>query len=325
MIKKSNLSFHDIYENEDNDSHDIVFGLKDKKQKTLSSKYFYDEQGSALFDKITLTKDYYPTKKEMEILENQNDEFFNLFPANSTVIEFGSGSNKKIKKLLKALNNPSEYIPIDISKEFLYKNALESAKDFPDIKIKAVCADFNQIEALENIISKNNSRIGFFPGSTIGNYKPKEAKILLKKFSKILGLNNFLIVGVDLKKDIDVIEKAYNDSEGITANFNKNIVNVVNEKCGSLIDSKDFDHKAFFNENESRIEMHLVSKKKQVINILDTKIFIDQGESIHTESSYKYSVKSFKDLLESQKFEIIKVLTDKKSFFGIFFLKVRNT
>ncbi len=325
MTKKSNVSFHDFYENKDNDFLDIVYGLRDKKQKTLSSKFFYDERGSLLFEKITTTKDYYPTLKEMEILEKQKDEFFNLFPAHSTVIEFGSGSNKKIKKLLKALNKPSEYIPIDISKEFLFKNALESAKDFPNIKIKAVCADFDQIEVLENLMNKKESRIGFFPGSTIGNYKPKEAKILLKKFSKILGSNNFLIVGVDLKKDIDVIERAYNDTEGITASFNKNIVNVINEKCGSLIDSKEFYHKAFFNENESRVEMHLVSKRKQVIKILGSEISFYKGESIHTENSYKYSVNSFKDLLESQKFEVIKVLTDKKSFFGIFFLKVKNT
>ncbi len=324
MLKNSNISFHDISRNESADYSDILNGLKNKQQKKLSPKYLYDNHGSTLFDEITTLEDYYPTKKEIEILENQNKYFFDILPSASSVIEFGSGSNKKIKKLLKALDNPIEYIPIDISKEFLYKNAKDSAKDFPNLKVKAVCADFDQIDALDKIIDNDKSKIGFFPGSTIGNYNPNDAKKLLEKFSLILGENNYLVVGVDLKKDIQVLEKAYNDSEGVTAKFNKNILNGINKICGTIFNEKNFIHKAFFNEDKSRIEMHLVSKKEQIIDVLNNKIHLKQGETIHTESSYKYSVHSFRNLIESTKFKIVKILKDKKSFFGIFFLKVNN-
>ncbi len=176
MLKNSNISFHDIYKNKNNDYSDILYGLTLKQQKKINPKYLYDENGSVLFDEITTLDDYYPTKKEIEILENQNKDFYDILPPASSVIEFGSGSNKKIKRLLKALDNPKEYIPIDISREFLFKNAIKSAKDFPNLKIKAVCADFDQIKALDKIIDNEKAKIGFFPGSTIGNYNPKDAK-----------------------------------------------------------------------------------------------------------------------------------------------------
>ena len=225
---------------------------------------------------------------------------------------------------MEAIDKPIEYIPIDISKEFLFKNAKDSAKDFPDLKIKAICADFNQIDALQKIIGKKKSKIGFFPGSTVGNYSPEDAKKLLINFSRILGNEGFLVIGVDLKKDIEVLEKAYNDSEGLTAEFNKNILNGVNKICGTIFDSTLFSHKAFFNEKKSRIEMHLVSKKKQVVEILNTKIYFREGETIHTENSYKYTVSSFQNLAELSNFEIIDVLKDKKSFFGVFIMKVKS-
>ncbi len=149
-------------------------------------------------------------------------------------------------------------------------------------------------------------------------------KKLLQKFSKILGKNNYLVIGVDLKKDISILERAYNDSKGITAKFNKNILSGINNICGTIFNEKNFSHRAFFNEEKSRIEMHLVSKKKQTIDVLNTKIFLKEGETIHTENSYKYSVDSFKKLVESSKYKIVRILKDKKSFFGIFFLKVNN-
>ncbi len=321
---KSNISFHDIYTSHDNDYNEIIHGLIESKQKTLSPKYFYDENGSSLFDKITTLDDYYPTKKEIEILENHNEEFYNILPANSSVIEFGSGSNKKIKKFLNALDKPTEYIPIDISRDFLFKNAQDSAKNFPNLRIKAVCADFNQINDIEEIIATKNSKIGFFPGSTIGNYTPESAISLLEKFAKILGEDNFLIVGVDLKKNIEILEKAYNDSEGITAKFNKNILNGINKISGAIFKEENFSHRAFFNKKKSRIEMHLVSKKNQTVKIFKETVSFTEGETIHTENSYKYSVENFKKLAESASYELIKVLTDKSSFFGIFFLKVKS-
>jgi len=325
MLKNSNFSFHHLKKDESNDFSEVIDGLCDVKQKKISSKYFYDENGSNLFDKITNLKDYYPTKMEMEILNSNNKEFLTFFPPNASVIEFGSGSNKKIKKLLEALDKPSEYIPIDISREFLYRNAMESAKQFPKLKIKAICADFDQIDAVNKIIKSSNHKIGFFPGSTIGNYSPIDATNLLKKFAKILGNNNYLIVGVDLKKDISIIEKAYNDNEGITEMFNKNILLSINNNCGSEFDVESFSHKAFFNKDLDRIEMHLVSKKQQTIKLLDKEIYFEKGESIHTENSYKYTIDSFKELVRRLNFKTLKVLTDKNLFFGVFFLRVANS
>ena len=190
------------------------------------------------------------------------------------------------------------------------------------MKITAICADFNNTEKLSKILKEKKSKIGFFPGSTIGNFCPDDAKNLLLKFSKIIGENNYLVIGVDLKKDIKVIEQAYNDSNGVTAEFNKNILNGVNNLYGSGFDEKNFKHRAFFNNEMDRIEMHLVSKKKQHIKIRNKKIIIEDGESIHTENSYKYSIKKFSDLVSESGYEIKKVLTDKNSFFSIFLLRV---
>ena len=320
----NNLDFLNFFDSIEDHSLTVLKGLDSKPQKKINSKYFYDEKGSILFDKITKLADYYPSKIECEILEKNRDNIRKMLPSNSVIIEFGSGSNRKIKKLLNAIDKPIEYIPIDISKEFLFKNAKDSAKDFPNLKIKAICADFNQIDVLQRIIGKKKSKIGFFPGSTVGNYSPEDAKKLLINFSRILGDESHLVIGVDLKKDVEVLEKAYNDSKGITAEFNKNILNGVNKICGTIFDSKLFYHKAFFNKKKSRIEMHLVSKKKQIVEILNTKIHFKEGETIHTENSYKYTLSSFQNLAELSNFQIIDVLKDKRSFFGVFILKVKS-
>ncbi len=320
-----NLNFINYKEDDCDNFTEILSDLQNESQKKINSKYFYDEKGSKLFEKITKLSDYYPTKKELEILDKENEEIKNYLPSNAVVIEFGSGSNKKISKLLKIIENPEEYISIDISKDFLMKNAKELAFNFPDIKVTAVCADFSDTENLSKIVKNKKSKVGFFPGSTIGNFCPNEAKVLLKKFSIILEPDNYLVIGVDLEKDEKILEKAYNDSEGITAQFNKNILSGINNICGTFFDTEDFDHKAFFNRNKSRIEMHLVSKKEQTVEILNKNIKFKEGESIHTENSYKYSVDSFRSLAESACFEIKKVLTDKKAFFGLFFLKVKNS
>ena len=319
----NNLNFINLSKASLCESEEILSGLKDKKQKKINSKFFYDKEGSKLFDKITKLDDYYPTRKELEILESKKEFFKKLLPEKASIIEFGSGSNIKIKKLLKAMKSPKHYIPIDISHEFLLFNAENIAKNFPYMSVKAVCADYGQINLLKEIINQNENIVGFFPGSTIGNYKPEEAKLLLMNFSKIIGSKNFLIIGVDLRKEKDIMEKAYNDSEGITAKFNKNILNGINKKTGLNFDTNDFDHKAYFNEEKNRIEMHLVSKRNQQIYLSDKQIKIFKGETIHTENSYKYSISEFKNLTNKSGYETIQVLTDDKKYFSIFFLKVK--
>ena len=183
-------------------------------------------------------------------MDDKKHFFKEELPSNASIIEFGSGSNKKIKKLLNSLENPTEYISIDISYDFLVINAKQIAEEFPEINVKAICADLSQLQGIKKILKKEKKKIGFFPGSTIGNFDLVEAKKLLKGFARILGKNNFLIIGVDLRKGKDVMEKAYNDSKGVTAMFNKNILNGINKKLGTKFNLDNFYHKAFFNEEK---------------------------------------------------------------------------
>ena len=317
-----NLNIYNFREDDQEDDKEIISDLKNSEQKKINSKHFYDEKGSKLFDMISELKEYYPTRTEIEIIENQKYSFKNNLPSNASIIEFGSGSNKKIKKLLDALDKPKEYISIDISYDFLILNAKEIAKKFPKINVKAICADLYQLESISKIIKDNSQKIGFFPGSTIGNFSENDAKKLLIGFKKILGKDSFLIIGVDLRKDKKIMEKAYNDSKGITAKFNKNILNGINNKIGSKFNVKNFKHKAYFNEKKKRIEMHLISMQNQNISLKNYDLKILKGESIHTENSHKYSSDEFEKLAVSSGYKKIDFLTDKKKYFGIFFLKV---
>ena len=320
----NNLELFDIYKNSNSSDDQLILdGLKDDNQKKIDSKFFYDEYGSHLFEEITKLDEYYPTRIELNILENYNKIINNFLPRNASIIEFGSGSNKKIKKLLGALDNPVEYIPIDISKSFLFDNAKSFAKNYPNIKVTAICAEFNQSIELNSIIKTNKNNVGFFPGSTIGNFSPTNAINLLKKFAHILGGKNYLIIGVDLRKEKKLMEKAYNDSLGLTAKFNKNILNTINDRLGSMFDQDKFEHTAFFNEIEKRIEMHLISKIDHTVELLGQNIEFLKGESIHTENSYKYSLKEFEILANESGFSSYKVMKDEKSLFSIFILKVK--
>ena len=207
-------------------------------------------------------------------------------------------------------------------RSFLKTNAKEFAKNFPEINVKAICADFNQINSLEKIVSKERKNLGFFPGSTIGNFCPGDAKDLLKKFANILGKGNHLVIGIDIRKDKKLMEKAYNDSKGITAKFNKNILRGINKKLDAKFNTDNFEHLAYFNEKKKRIEMHLISKENQTIDISDKKIIFKKGESIHTENSYKYSIPEFKKLTFSAGYEVVDIVTDDNKYFGVFFLRV---
>lgn len=319
----NNLSLINISTKVKEDKKLIFKGLSNKKQKQLLPKFFYDERGSKLFNKITNLKEYYPTKKELEILSTYKSEIGNKLPKDSTIVEFGSGSNKKINQFIKSLNLPNEYVPIDISKKYLFNNASTVARRFSNLKVTAICADFSQTKQLRNYINKKKNIVSFFPGSTIGNYLPKDAKKLLKKFSKIIGKNAYLVVGVDLVKNKKILERAYNDKEGITAKFNKNILKVINTKYGLNFRLNDFEHKAFYNVKKNRIEMHLSTKKNfsQVLNKRNIKF--SKGETIHTENSHKYTKNKFSKLARNSGFEVVKILTDKKNFFGVFLLKVK--
>ena len=300
----------------------ILKGLNNKNQKKIDSKYFYDQRGSEIFEKITELTEYYITNKEIEILESKKSELLSILPSQSTIVEFGSGSILKVKKLIKAIEDPKEYIPIDISENYLLENCKLFSKKFPLISVMPICHDFTKLKNINYKINKQKRVVGFFPGSTIGNFSPKNANKLLKDVSIFLKKDNFFLIGVDLIKDQTKIENAYNDSLGVTARFNLNILDRMNREFDAKFIKKLFKHKAFYNNSENRIEMHLESLKNQKIDILGTSIFLKRGETIHTENSYKYSIAQFKKLTESSGFKTISVLSDKENYFGIFCLKV---
>jgi dimethylhistidine N-methyltransferase len=287
---------------------DVVAGLT-AKPKTLSPKYFYDLAGSALFDRITRLPEYYPTRSELELLERHAPEMASLLPPAAALIEFGAGSSRKARILLRAAANIEAYVPIDISGDFLREDAAKLHRDFPHLAIHAVAADFTVIDK-PPAEAANRQRAGFFPGSTIGNFEPHEAAAFLRRAGRILGADRVLIVGVDLVKPADILYRAYNDAEGVTAKFNLNLLTRINRELGGNFDLAAFEHHAFFNVDKSRIEMHLASTRKQKVRIGDVTIDFRAGETIHTENSYKYSIESFQALAHGSGWSPITVWTD---------------
>ncbi len=306
---------------------DILKGLKNKNQKTINSKFFYNKRGSILFDKITKQAEYYPTKTEIDILIKQKLNISKLLPEAATIIEFGSGSNKKITNFVKALKNPKRYFPVDISREYLLSNSKEFAKAFPNIKVEPICIDFvnikpNEKKRIESMLKVSEDVIGFFPGSTIGNFEPNNAQNLLKNFSKLLDKKNHLVIGVDLLKKKEILENAYNDKCGYTAEFNANVLKRLNKEFSANFNFSEFRHYAFFNKSKSRIEMHLISNINQSVDILNETIYFKKGESIHTENSYKYSQDLFEDLISKSGFVKKSLFTDSNNFFAVYLLEV---
>ena len=308
--------FHD-YEPDDKDFLSAVIDGLSATQKSLPSKFFYDEAGSQLFDQICQLEEYYPTRTELLILDQFKDEMAALCGNHCHLVELGSGSSIKIRTLMDALENPLGYIPIDISRDHLVQSANSFSALFPDVPVDAICADYTSEFELPAITQ--GQYVGFYPGSTIGNFTPDEAVVFLQRVKDKLMGGGFLI-GVDLVKDIDVLNAAYDDAKGITAAFNLNLLVRCNRELGATFDMDAFEHRAFFNLQDSRIEMHLVSTRDQQVTIADHVIDFTKGETIHTENSYKYSIESFHALAERAGFTPIKVWTDPKDLFSVHYL-----
>lgn len=297
---------------------EVLYGLR-QPQKKLPSKFFYDERGSELFEKITGLKEYYPTRAEMAILKANMDAISGLISQRAMLVELGSGSSKKVRLLIKELSDLAAYVPVDISKSYLIKVARQLSEDFPGLLIKPVCADYTHRFNLPRIDIDYQKQILFYPGSTIGNFDPDFAQQFLKTIATLTEKNAAILIGVDLKKDKKTLEAAYNDSEGVTADFNKNILVRLNRELGANFDVDYFSHCAFYNEEKGRIEMHLVSKKEQDVQIAGEQFQFEEGETIHTENSYKYSLAEFKDLV-SDWFSVEKVWTDENNYFSLQYL-----
>lgn len=298
---------------------DVISGFE-KPQKTIPSKYLYDQTGSELFEQITELEEYYPTRTEVSILMDNKNEIAGLLGENIHLIEFGSGSSRKVRILLDALSNLQRYLPVDISREFLYQEAQSLSTEYPDIRITAICGDYtSQLKLPEDLEGK---KVVFFPGSTIGNFSPDEMDQFFLKVNSILSPGDGLLIGVDTKKDVSVLHAAYNDSIGITAKFNMNLLERVNRELLADINPRDFIHRAFYNEDVGRIEMHLKSKRSQKFTIGGRGYSIRKGETIHTENSYKFSNGEFQEVVGRFGFTPIRVWTDKLENFSIHYFEM---
>ncbi|MGC1324566.1 MAG: L-histidine N(alpha)-methyltransferase [Xanthobacteraceae bacterium] len=296
---------------------DVVTGLS-AKPKQLPPKYFYDAAGSALFERITQLPEYYPTRCELELLRDNAPAIASLFPPNCALIEFGAGSSRKARILLGAAATVEAYVPVDISGDFLQQDAAQLRRDFLHLAVYPVVGDFTQSFAIPEPIGML-PRVGFFPGSTIGNFEPYEVAQFLRHAGTILGHRAVLVIGVDLVKDTKILCPAYNDAEGVTAKFNLNLLARINRELGANFDLSTFEHHACYNREHNRIEMHLASTRRQKVKVNDRAISFRAGETIHTENSYKYTIESFQALASGSGWESFEVWSD--GFFSVHALR----
>jgi dimethylhistidine N-methyltransferase len=294
---------------------DALAGLL-ARPKRLAPKYFYDTAGSLLFEEITRLPEYYPTRSEIQILRDNAAEIAALIPQDAALVEFGSGSSSKVRILLDAMPALAAYVPVDISGQMLEQEAADLRRDFPALTVLPIAADFTNRFALPAAIA-GAPKAGFFPGSTIGNFEPPEAEAFLRHAGRVLGPEAVLIVGVDLIKEREVLHAAYNDAAGVTARFNLNLLTRMNRELGADFDLAAFEHAAFYNSDLHRIEMHLVSRRQQTVTLCGKAVEFAAGETIHTESSYKYSQDSLSALARRSGWISIAAWTDPDRRFSV--------
>ncbi|RFC37814.1 MAG: dimethylhistidine N-methyltransferase [Candidatus Nitrotoga sp. SPKER] len=299
---------------------DVCVGLR-QQERSIPPKYFYDAQGSALFEQICEIAEYYLTRTETAILDQCSDEMMSLIGQSCALVEFGCGSAVKTPLLMRHMDSSAACVLIDICKPQLEQTEARLVAQFPKIEILAVCADYTQLEALPLLVSTDLRPVIFFPGSTIGNYTPEEAQHLLRKAAKLIGPNGLMLIGVDCKKDPLILNAAYNDKTGLTEAFNLNLLARIERELGAEMQPDGFSHYAFYNPVQGRMEMHLVSRFDQVIRISGEKFWIAAGESIHTENSYKYRPDQFQDLAKKAGWHSEKFWTDANKFFSIHLLR----
>lgn len=299
---------------------EIKNGLS-QEQKQLPCKLLYNQRGSALFDKICDLEEYYPTRTENAIMQKHVSEMANYIGEGALLIEYGSGSSIKIRSLLNVIKNLVGYIPIDISRDHLEQSANILRDIYPHILIQPIWADYTKsffLSRLDNV----SKRVVYFPGSTIGNFHPQEAIKFLSRMATVSEKNGGILIGVDLKKEQDLLNAAYDDKKGITAEFNKNILNHLNYLFDSDIDLNLFKHRAFFNQDKSRVEMHLVCQEDMSFNVDGKYVSIEEGETIWTESSYKYTLDEFESLSRQAGLRVEKVWTDDNNYFSVQYLSI---
>ena len=295
-------------------AHDVLEGLS-QHPKRLSPKYFYDVAGSELFEQITVLPEYYPTRTELGILREQAGEIGSIIPEGAALVEFGAGATTKVRLLLEQCAFGA-YVPVDISGDFLKAQADALRRDFPQLDVYPVAADFTTPFALPAAV-REMPKVGFFPGSTLGNFEPHEACAFLRSAREILGAGAQMVIGVDLEKDDRVLYDAYNDAAGVTARFNLNVLVRINRELGGNFDISGFVHRAIYNRERHRIEMHLISRKAQTVRVLGRSFSFRPGESIHTESSYKYSLDRFTAVARGSGWSVGRSWTDEARMFSV--------
>ncbi|MGA9049343.1 MAG: L-histidine N(alpha)-methyltransferase [Dehalococcoidia bacterium] len=298
---------------------EVLAGLR-KQQKEICPKYFYDETGSGLFEQICTLDEYYIPRTEISIMEKNIDEIVGVLGPDVLLVEYGCGDCKKTQILINRMHDMSAYIPIDISCEQLMTVSRRLGSEYPGLEILPVCADFTNDFSLPDGKRKNDRVVVYFPGSSIGNLHPEQARNLLQQIARLCGPGGALLIGVDLKKDSSVLHRAYNDRHNVTSAFNLNILERLNRELSADFDLRSFEHYAFYNPVKGRIEMHLISLKDQVVQLDDTAINFARGESIWTESSYKYNLNEFKELAVASGFTVDRVWTDEQRWFSIQYL-----
>ena len=301
---------------------DVINGLQ-KPQKQLSPKYLYDERGSKLFDDITRLDEYYPTRTEAAIMRDHIGEIADAVGANAMLVEYGSGSSEKTRILLDRMASAlAGYVPVDISREHLLNAAQSIADAYPDLAVRPVCADYTSAFPLPSLENEAARTVIYFPGSTIGNFDRDEATDFMRQIAETAGPGGGLLIGVDLKKDPSILHAAYNDREGVTAAFNLNLLRRINRELGGDFDPSAFRHEARWRPTPGRIEMHLVSEREQEVDIGDHTFSFEEGETIHTENSCKFSLEEFRSMAQTAGFKIHSVWTDDDTLFSIQYAEV---
>jgi dimethylhistidine N-methyltransferase len=301
---------------------DVIAGLSGQP-RTLPYKYFYDARGAALFQKISELPEYYITRTEIDILGRHRHDIAAQLGPNLELIGLGTGAGTKTRILIEALEKPAVYVPVDISEKQLRQSAAMFHEIFPELEILPVCADYLQPVVLPTPRRKAARNVIYFPGSTIGNFVPDEALGFLRRIATVCGLDGGLLIGVDLRKDRQLIEAAYNDSAGVTAEFNLNLLLRANRELGADFDLARWRHQATYNSNKGRIEMYLVSDSDQTVRLDNREFAFRAGEKILTEYSYKHSPETFRDLARRAGFSFEKLWTDEARLFGLFYFGVK--
>jgi dimethylhistidine N-methyltransferase len=302
---------------------DVIAGLT-ATPKRISPKYFYDRRGAVLFEQICELPEYYPTRTELTIMRRHCPEMAGLIGPRVQVIELGSGSGLKTRLLLKHLDLPVSYVPVDISGEMLQHTAAELGRLYPEITVQPVHADFLGEFELPRPPRPARGRLVYFPGSTIGNFTHRESVGLMSGVARICRPDGALLIGVDLKKDKAVLEAAYDDSVGVTAEFNLNLLHRIRDELGADLDVDAFEHYAFYNERDGRIEMHLRSTRDQSFTIDGVPIAFAAGETVHTENSHKYTPDEFAVLAADSGFERMEIWTDDHAMFSVQLFRVTS-